>query len=113
MAGSAEADRLRSLPRCSVLGLEVARATGFRTRLLGLAGLEREQVRVGLLLPHCASVHTCGMRFTLDLVFLDADLRLLTSFHRVPPRRLVWHRGADAVLEIPSSQGGEFAGAKT
>jgi uncharacterized membrane protein (UPF0127 family) len=113
MEGAPESERLRLLPRYSVLGLEVALATGFRSRLLGLAGLKREQVGAGLLLPRCAGVHTFGMRFELDLAFLDADLRLLTSFHRVPPRRFVWHRGADAVLEIPSPQGGEFVGART
>jgi hypothetical protein len=31
---------------------------------------------------------------------------------RVPPRRLAWHRGAAAVLEIPSPQGGESAAAE-
>jgi hypothetical protein len=48
------------------------------------------------------------MRFDLDLVFLDEDGRPLARFTRVPPNRLVWHRGAAAVLEIPSRQGGEF-----
>jgi len=42
------------------------------------------------------------MRFELDLVFLDADDRPLSVFHRLPPRRLAWQRGAAAVLEIPS-----------
>ena len=83
-------------------------ARGFRSRLLGLAGLELSEARPGLLIPRCASVHTFGMRFELDLIFLDADDRPLAVRLAVPPRRLVWERGAAAVLEVPAGQGGEF-----
>jgi len=103
------AARLRPLPRCDVCGRSVPVATGFRARLLGLAGLACEQAGPGLLIPRCASVHTFGMRFELDLVFLDRRQRPLAIRRRVPARRLAWHRGAAAVLEIPSGQGGEFA----
>jgi uncharacterized membrane protein (UPF0127 family) len=109
MRPSPGADRLSSLPRRRVLGRDVPVARGYRARLLGLAGLRREQAGTGLLLPRCASVHTFGMRFRLDLVFLDADDRPLAVLRGVPPRRLVRHRAAAAVLELPSPQGGEFA----
>jgi len=102
------AARLRELPRVRVCGRSVPVATGFRARLLGLAGLTSEQADSGLLIPRCASVHTFGMRFELDLVFLDRRQRPLVTRRRVPPGRLVWHRAAVAVLEIPSRQGGEF-----
>lgn len=77
-------------------------ANGFRARLLGLAFLDREQVATGLLVPSCASVHTFGMRFPLDLFFLDEQGAPLAIHRRVPPRRLVSARGAVAVLEVPS-----------
>jgi uncharacterized membrane protein (UPF0127 family) len=105
--------RLRELPQRRVCGRDVPVASGFRSRLLGLAGLSREQAGAGLLLPHCASVHTFGMRFDLDLVFLDREDRPLAVFLRVPPRRLAGRRGAAAVLEIPSRLGGEFAATGT
>jgi uncharacterized membrane protein (UPF0127 family) len=102
-------DRLSSLPRCRALGREVPVARGYRARLLGLAGLRQEQAGAGLLLPRCASVHTFGMRFRLDLVFLDSRGQPLAVLLDVRPCRLARHRGAAAVLEIPSPQGGEFA----
>jgi hypothetical protein len=95
------ARRLRGLTRTTVLGHRVAVAEGFRARLLGLAGLAREQVGGGLLIPRCASVHTFGMRFALDLLFLDPRLGLLVVHLDVPPARVVGHRGAAAVLELP------------
>ncbi len=88
-------------------------AVGPRVRLLGLAGLEREEVGTGLLIPRCASVHTFWMRFDLDLVFLDRTGAPLSLRRRVPPRRVVWRRGAAAVLELPSGQGGESGTAAT
>jgi uncharacterized membrane protein (UPF0127 family) len=109
MRVAADAERFRGLPRRSVQGRTVPVATGFRSRLLGLAWLGRERAGSGLLLPHCAGVHTFGMRFDLDIVFLDRDDLPLAVFLRVPPRRLAWHRAAVAALEIPSRQGGEFA----
>jgi uncharacterized membrane protein (UPF0127 family) len=84
-------------------------ARGFRTRLLGLSRRDRAKAGPGLLIPRCSSVHTFGMRFELDLFFLDGEGRVLATRRRVPPRRVVCHRGAAAVLEIPSAEGGEFA----
>jgi uncharacterized membrane protein (UPF0127 family) len=75
--------------------------------LLGLSGLERSEAGAGLLIPRCARVHTFGMRFDLDLFFLDAEGRPLAVRFGVPPRRLVSHRRAAAVLEVPSPSGGE------
>jgi uncharacterized membrane protein (UPF0127 family) len=100
--------RFETLPRREVHGLLVPVATSFRSRLFGLAGLSREQAGAGLLIPRCASVHTFAMRFALDLVFLDGDDRELAVHLDVPARRLLWERGAAAVLEIPALKGGEF-----
>jgi uncharacterized membrane protein (UPF0127 family) len=100
------APRLQRLPRRRVCGLSVPVATGTRARLLGLAGIEAEEAGAGLLIPRCASVHTFGMRFELDLFFLDRHDRPLAVCTRVPPRRLVRRRGAAAVLELPLWGGG-------
>ncbi|HEV2857006.1 MAG TPA: DUF192 domain-containing protein [Solirubrobacterales bacterium] len=86
---------------------DVPVATGLRLRLRGLAWRERSQAR-GLLIPRCSSVHTFGMRFELDVYFLDRSGRVLSVHRRVPPRRVLWCRGAAAVLEITAEEGGEF-----
>jgi len=76
--------------------------------LLGLAHLDREQAGPGLLIPRCSSVHTFGMRFALDLCFLDDEGALLAIRRGVGARRLVSFAGARAVLEIPAAEGGEI-----
>jgi uncharacterized protein len=100
--------RLRCLAAANVLGLEVPVAAGLRARLLGLAYLDPKDAGAGLLIPRCSSVHTFGMRFALDLYFLDERLSPLAVHREIPARRVVSHRGAGAVLEIPAAKGGEF-----
>ena len=104
-------DRFHDLPRRRIVDFLVPVATKRRSRLLGLAWLSRERAGVGLLIPRCASVHTFGMCFPLDLYFLDQEGTVLAVRLRVSPRRLVWCRGAGAVLEVPSPPGGESAAA--
>jgi len=84
-------------------------AESFRSRLVGLAWRDRSQAGSGLLIPRCASVHTFGMRFELDVYFLDDAGRILSLRRRVPPRRVLRCRGAAAVLEVPAAEGGEIA----
>lgn len=103
------APRLRGLPVATVLGREVAVAATSRSRLLGLARLDREEAGSGLLIPRCSSVHTFGMRFELDICFLDAGDKLLAVRRKIPAYRLVFHHGAGSVLEIPAGEGGEFS----
>ena len=105
MEGPRIAPRLDRLPRRSVLGHEVPVAIGFRARLLGLSFLCIERAGTGLLIPRCASVHTFGMRFALDLVFLDERGAPLVVHRKVRPCRCVSHRGAAAVFEAPSGWG--------
>jgi uncharacterized protein len=97
--------RLRDLPSTDVLGHKVRVAAGFRARLLGLSHLDRDEAGPGLLIPRCSSVHTFGMRFALDLFFLDRDGRPCSVRRAVPPRRLASDRQASAILELPCLQG--------
>jgi len=76
-------------------------ATGFRSRLLGLALLGRERAGPGLLIPRCRSVHTFGMRFPIDIVFLDSAGREIRRLEAVPPFRTAFEPRAAAVLELP------------
>lgn len=108
MPGTSEAARLTRLPTTVVLGFEVRLARGLRARSLGLAGLDREQVGTGLLIPRCSCVHTFGMRFELDLYFLDGRGRVIGARGAVPPRRIAFCGRANAVLELPARPGGEF-----
>src|SRR3954452_6293589 len=94
--------RFRGLERSELLGFEVPVATTLRSRLLGLALLSRPCAGPGLMIPRCRSVHTFGMRFALDVLFLDADDRVVELRRGVPPGRVIRCPGAMAVLELTS-----------
>jgi uncharacterized membrane protein (UPF0127 family) len=80
-------------------------------RLLGLALRRRPPAGRALLLPRCRSVHTFGMRFALDLVWLDAAGAVLAIERGVPPWRVRLRRAAAAVVEAPGGEGERVAAA--
>ena len=75
-------------------------ADSFWARLRGLAGLGEMPPRSALLLPRCSSVHTFGMRFAIGVLFLDEEMRVIGERREVRPGRIVWQRGARAVVEF-------------
>jgi uncharacterized membrane protein (UPF0127 family) len=96
------ARRLRDLPTVEVGGRRVPVAATRLARLLGLALLDEGAAGAGLLIPSCRSVHTFGMRFALDLVFLDGALGTVSVRRALPARRVATDRSARAVLELPA-----------
>jgi uncharacterized protein len=97
--------RFRRLPTAEVASHRVPVAVTLLSRLLGLALLRPGRAGEGLLIPRCRSVHTFGMRFALDIRFLDAAGATIASRSAVPANRIVRERRADAVLEIPAAKG--------
>ena len=96
--------RLARLPQADgFAGLEVRLADTFAARLLGLAFLAELPPHTGLLLGTRA-VHTCGMRFPLELRWLDASGRVIRVDARVQPWRFRACRCAAAVLELSSGR---------
>ena len=94
--------RFRGLPWTTALGHRVPVAERPLARLLGLALLDPERAGPGLLIPRCPSIHTLGMRFPLDVAFLDRHGALLLTCAAVPPGRVVVERRAASVLETPA-----------
>jgi uncharacterized membrane protein (UPF0127 family) len=88
----------------------VLEAGGIRSRLLGLAWLRAMELpeRHALLLRPCASLHTFGMRFPIDVVFADAEGRALRVIRDVPPRRLLRCPRAAVALEAHAGEAALF-----
>lgn len=94
--------RVTNLTRNSVLAgnLEVADTSASRNKgLLGRAGLAAGE---GLWILPCQSVHTFGMQFSIDLVYLDRKHRVRKVRSSVPPWRISACLSAHSVLELPS-----------
>lgn len=79
----------------------VIRADNWAAKGWGVLGRRSLPPGEGLWLPGVASVHTVGVRFALDLLFLDAELRTVRVACHVPPGRwLVRASGAAHTLEL-------------
>jgi uncharacterized membrane protein (UPF0127 family) len=70
------------------------------TRLRGLLGRRELAAGEGLLLRPSPSIHTWFMRFAIDVLFLDRELRVLRVVESLKPWRFAGCRGAHAVLEL-------------
>jgi uncharacterized membrane protein (UPF0127 family) len=90
-------------------GLRLHVATTWRARLLGLALLHDLPLECALLIPACRSVHTFGMRFALDVLFLDEGGRPLRIVRGLRPWRVVSCPGAAAVIERRAAPDGMIA----
>jgi uncharacterized membrane protein (UPF0127 family) len=75
-------------------------ADSWWAKACGLALRRRPPDGWGLLFPRCRSVHTFGMRFPIDVVFLDRHGRPIDIRHAVRPGRLIANRHAAAVIEM-------------
>jgi uncharacterized membrane protein (UPF0127 family) len=94
------ARRLRRLPeRREAGGARVFLAASFRSRVLGLALLRDLPPDCVLRLPRCSSIHTFGMRFALDVTFLDREGRVLRLERGVGEGQVLRCDGAVEVLE--------------
>ncbi len=71
-------------------------------RFRGLMLRKSLQPGEGLLLTHCSSVHTCFMRFPIDVVYLNRNQEVVKVVEGLKPYRASCCLGADSVLEAAS-----------
>jgi len=71
-------------------------------RMIGLLNRSRFEPGEGLLLDKCYGIHTIGMRFPIDVLFLDQDLRVIRAVKAIPPFRTCVVRKSVYVLELPA-----------
>lgn len=73
-------------------------ATGFWGRGMGLLGKSTLPISTGLLIE-TSSIHTFFMRFSLDLLYLDSDTRVVKIVRDIRPWSMSCAWGAQSVVE--------------
>jgi uncharacterized membrane protein (UPF0127 family) len=74
------------------------------TRIKGLLGRRYLPPGDGILLKPASSVHMAFMRFAIDAVFLDADMRVVKIAADLKPWRAAGARGAKSCVEISAGE---------
>lgn len=88
------------------IGWQLAR--GFIPRLCGLLGRQPPAPGTALLIVPCRAVHTVGMRYAIDVVFVARDGRVLRVCPRVAPMRARVCRQAWGVAELAAGEAGRL-----
>ena len=73
-----------------ILAARLETARGFLERSRGLLGRKSIGREEALWISPCPSIHTFFMKFAIDCVFVDRDLKVKAVYHRVKPWRLAW-----------------------
>ena len=71
-------------------------------RFVGLMGRSSLAPDEGMLFPGTGSIHMFFMRFPIDAVFCDRDLRVVKVSRHLKPWRTAAARGAKIVIELAS-----------
>ncbi|NMB38724.1 MAG: DUF192 domain-containing protein [Firmicutes bacterium] len=90
-----------NLSKNSLLGQEIMHADSYWRRFRGLLGKKELQFGEGLLLTPCKAVHSIGMRFSLEIIYLDRSNRAVHIMTLKPNRLGPFISNAYQVLELP------------
>jgi uncharacterized protein len=71
-------------------------------RRKGLGGTDELSRGSGLWITPCEAIHTFGMRFPIDALFLDRHFRVRKITRSLRPRRICICLSASSVLELES-----------
>ena len=91
-----------NLTRQSVPARNARYASGFGDRLTGLIGKRFSAAMDGMVFDRCNAIHTCFMRYPIDVIFADEKYQVLKTVPGVPPwRPYLACKKAFYVIELP------------
>ncbi len=86
-----------------VLSTDILMAESLISRLIGLMFKQRLEGADGLLIDPCRSIHTFFMRYSLDIVFISKDNKIIKIIRDMKPWRVTWiYFRASKTLELPA-----------
>jgi uncharacterized membrane protein (UPF0127 family) len=91
-----------NLTRGHMLAHQVKTAVTMIDRRTGLLNRETFEPGEGLHIVPCDSIHTMGMRFPIDVLFLDGNGAVLVAWRNIPPGSSMVCAGASSALELPA-----------
>ncbi len=102
-SGAPSLSRARNITRDTVVGDEIREAGSFLARSRGLLWTDGLAPGKGLWISPCGGIHSFGMRFAFDAIFLDRDRKVVGMYERFRRNRISRiFRSARGVLELPA-----------
>src|ERR1700685_1518960 len=94
--------RVHNQSRDTTLADRALIADSSKTRNIGLLKHERLESGEGLWITPCEGIHTVGMKFPIDVLFLDKKRKVVKIRAAMPRWRMAACLWAHSVLELPS-----------
>jgi uncharacterized membrane protein (UPF0127 family) len=102
MVSRTKSKRIVNLTSNKDLATRARLADSFVTRLAGLLFSPPLQPGEGLVLQPCSSIHMFGMKFALDVVFIDKQSRVVGVVESIAPGQMSkYFPTAHACFELP------------
>lgn len=73
-----------------VLAKDITKAESLTARIKGLLGKADMASHKALWIPRCPAIHTFFMQFSLDLIFTNRSLQVVSVFHSVPSGKIIF-----------------------
>ena len=94
--------RVHNQSRDTTLANRALIADNSKTRKTGLLKHDRLESGEGLWITPCEGIHTVGMKFPIDVLFLDKKRKVVKIRAAMPRWRMAASLFAHSVLELPS-----------
>ena len=92
-----------NITRNSVVATKLRIAHNFLERLRGLIGASQLARGEGFLIPHCQGVHMLGMKYAIDVIYLDKNGKVVAVSEHLQPNSIgpVYFQSR-SVIELPT-----------
>ncbi|MBC8015700.1 MAG: DUF192 domain-containing protein [Sporomusaceae bacterium] len=93
---------IKNITKGTVVADHMRPAATFWQRLKGLLGTSSLPIGHGLVIKPCSSVHTFGMNYPIDVLFVDRHHRIIKVVENLLPGKVSMASGSQYVVELPA-----------
>ena len=99
---------IRNITKAATLCSNGLNACSFRQRLTGLLTRRFSDTFDGMIFFRCNSIHTFGMRFPIDVIFVSAKNEIISVHSNVKPWKILFEAVKYCtVIELPQGKAAE------
>lgn len=93
---------IKNTTKGTVVADHTKTADNFWRRLKGLLGTSSLLTGHGLIIKPCSSVHTFGMKYPIDVLFVDGNHQIIKIVENMLPGKVSMASGSKYVVELPT-----------
>lgn len=93
---------IENVTQKKIIATDSALANTFFIRLKGLLGTKKLDNGKALVISPCSSIHTVGMNYDIDVIFIGSDDSVLKVVSKMPANRFALCLKSCYVVELPA-----------